>query len=74
MGEYYVCYDLKRGKNSPRLYYNINNVLDKLNDGTRIQQSIIMCKRKKTALVLSKLLKRYKCDNILIIEGKKLNT
>jgi len=63
-GNFLVFYDFKQ-KPSQYFYRNLNRIIEALEDGERIQVSIIECKRLKTAQAIEKLAKRYKADVLL---------
>ncbi len=64
VGTFLVLYDFKENP-SKYFYRNLHRIFDALDDGERIQASVIECKRLKTARAIENLAKRYKADILL---------
>lgn len=63
-GVFLVFYDFT-GKASFYFYKNLKIIQETLEDGEKIQKSVLQCKRLKTARAIQQLAKHYKADVLL---------
>ena len=59
-----VFYDFK-GKASFYFYKNLQVIQEELQDGVKVQKSVIQCRMLKTARAIEKLAEHYKADALV---------
>lgn len=64
IGNFLVFYDFP-GKASFYFYKNLALIHEELQDGKRIQKSVIECKKLRTVRAIEQLAKHYKADVLL---------
>ena len=63
-GDFLVFYDFKT-RATAVFYTNLKKIQHELQDGVRIQKSVIQCKKLCTARAIKKLAEHYKADVLL---------
>ncbi|MBA7490014.1 hypothetical protein ES702_00548 [subsurface metagenome] len=76
-GPFILMYYLPRPKGKaihPGFWRNLNRLFTKLEDGKRIQRSVIKCKMLRTAMAIKALAERFEARDVVIYRVQRIET
>jgi len=69
-GTWIVFYDFRGRKPNPKFWTNLNRLIALLDDGSMVQYSVFMTKRRRGAIAAVKLAKHYGAE-VIVFKGEE---